>query len=91
MIVSPEGGSVPEDVQKPLSGTVKWFNKEKGFGFISMPEDQLDVFLHANQLRRAGIQRSLQPGERILFVPEKGKKGIMATQVVLPDEPTVKV
>lgn len=62
-------------------GIVKWFSKEKGFGFIRLPGGGLDIFVHANQLRKSGIDHVLQEGERVKFVVDKGPKGSFATNI----------
>jgi CspA family cold shock protein len=48
------------------SGTVKWFNAQKGFGFIQPDEGSKDVFLHITALERAGIPR-LNDGQRVSY------------------------
>jgi len=56
------------------TGTVKWFNPAKGFGFI-MPEDgSKDVFVHISAVERSGIG-SLQEGQKISFELERGQQG----------------
>lgn len=62
-------------------GVVKWFNQEKGFGFIQMPDGALDVFVHANQLRKSGIERSLIEGEKVRFQLGKGPRGAFAMNI----------
>lgn len=56
------------------SGTVKWFNPTKGFGFIQPEDGSKDVFVHATALERAGLS-SLQEGQKMGFdiVTERGK------------------
>lgn len=54
-------------------GTVKWFSKEKGFGFISRA-DGTDVFVHFTNLRGSGF-RTLEEGQAVDFVVAAGKKG----------------
>lgn len=56
------------------SGTVKWFNSTKGFGFIAPDDGSSDVFVHATALERAGI-RFLNEGQRLSFdlATNKGK------------------
>lgn len=64
-----------------VEGRVKWFNKEKGFGFIQMPNGALDVFVHANQLRKSGLTFSLEEGEAVKFYMNSGDKGPFATNI----------
>lgn len=68
-------------MSEELDGFCKWFNKEKGFGFIQLPDGGLDVFVHANQLRKSGIVRALEEGEKVKFVISKGPKGSFATNI----------
>lgn len=62
------------------AGTVKWFNAEKGFGFIAQDGGGPDVFVHYSQINANGY-RELQEGQRVLFETQQGKKGIEATGV----------
>lgn len=64
-----------------ISGSCKWFNKEKGYGFLKMPGDGLDVFVHCNQLRKSGIDMALVEGEKIKFQIEDGPKGKFAVNI----------
>ena len=57
-----------------ISGTVKFFNGAKGFGFISPADGSKDVFVHATALERAGI-RSLNEGDKVTFVLEDDRRG----------------
>ena len=61
-------------------GTVKWFNGEKGFGFISQDESGPDVFVHYSEIDGAGF-RSLEEGQRVEFTVGQGAKGPQATGV----------
>jgi CspA family cold shock protein len=62
-------------------GKIKWFNSAKAFGFISLPEGGMDVFVHANQLRKSGINRCLLEGEQVKFRISTGQKGQFATDI----------
>lgn len=61
-------------------GTVKWFNAEKGFGFISTEEGQ-DVFAHFSQIQSDGF-KSLEDGQKVAFDVEEGQRGPQATNIV---------
>ena len=61
-------------------GTVKWFNGEKGFGFIAPDGGADDVFVHYSGIRGSGF-RTLQENQRVQFDIEQGKKGPQAVGV----------
>ena len=61
------------------TGTVKWFNDEKGFGFIT-PENGPDLFVHYRSIQSTGF-KSLQEGQKVSFVAVKGQKGMQADEV----------
>ena len=61
------------------TGTVKWFNDAKGFGFIEQ-EDGNDVFVHHSAINSTGF-RSLSEGDRVTFEVEQGPKGPAAANV----------
>ena len=61
------------------TGTVKWFNDAKGFGFISR-ENGEDVFVHFRAIQSTGF-KSLQEGQKVSFVVAKGQKGLQADEV----------
>ncbi|TMI73346.1 MAG: cold-shock protein [Bacillati bacterium ANGP1] len=63
-----------------VTGTVKWFNAEKGYGFISVDGDK-DVFVHYSAIQQEGF-RSLQEGQQVQFDVVDGKKGPQAANVV---------
>ena len=62
-----------------LNGTVKWFNGEKGFGFITS-EDGTDVFVHFSQIQKDGF-KTLNDGENVTFEVVDGDKGPQAVNV----------
>ena len=62
-----------------LKGTVKWFNAEKGFGFITTEEGN-DLFVHFSKINKAGY-KSLNEGERVSFEVEDVPKGQQASNV----------
>ncbi|ACZ83197.1 MULTISPECIES: cold-shock protein [Streptosporangium] len=61
-------------------GTVKWFNAEKGFGFIAPDGGAPDVFVHFSEIQGNGY-RSLEDGQRVEFEITQGQKGPQASQV----------
>jgi CspA family cold shock protein len=64
-----------------VTGTVKWFNASKGYGFIER-QGGPDVFVHYSAIQADGF-RSLEEGQRVEFTIEQGPKGLQAAQVTL--------
>ena len=64
------------------TGTVKWFNIEKGFGFITRDSGGKDVFVHISALERSGLT-ALNEGDRVTFDIVEGRKGLEAARVRL--------
>jgi cold shock protein len=62
------------------SGSVKWFNGEKGFGFIEQDGDGPDVFVHYSEIQGSGF-KSLDEGQRVEFEIGQGPKGPQAQSV----------
>ncbi len=62
-------------------GTVKWFNKEKGFGFITNESNGEDVFVHFSGIASEGF-KSLEDGQKVQFEITKGNRGMQATNVI---------
>jgi len=61
-------------------GTVKWFNSEKGFGFIAVDDGGADVFVHYSEIQGKGF-RTLEENQRVEFEVGQGTKGPQATNV----------
>jgi cold shock protein len=62
------------------TGTVKWFNDDKGFGFITPDEQGEDLFVHHSSIQGNGF-KSLAEGAKVSYEPEQGQKGPAAGNV----------
>ncbi len=65
-----------------LTGTVKWFSKDKGYGFITRDDNQGDVFVHFTAIQKEGF-KTLEQGQRVQFDIEEDPKGPRAKNVVI--------
>jgi CspA family cold shock protein len=74
----PERSSVQEKYM--AEGTVKWFNADKGYGFIAPDDGTADVFVHHSAIQAEGF-RSLQENQRVAYTAGRGQKGPQAEEV----------
>jgi CspA family cold shock protein len=74
-------GHIKKERRKHMAtGTVKWFNSEKGFGFIAPDEGGADVFAHYSAIESSGY-RSLEENQRVEFEIAQGPKGLQAENI----------
>jgi CspA family cold shock protein len=76
------GAGMPRGAAQTLEGAVKWFEPDKGYGFISPDGGGKDIFVHITALRRSGVQ-TLGPGQRVRVDVVDGRKGLEADRVTL--------
>ena len=62
------------------TGTVKWFNETKGFGFITPAAGGEDLFAHFKEIQGTGF-KTLAEGQRVEYIPSRGPKGMQATRI----------
>ncbi len=74
------GSKSKEEQTQMATGTVKWFNDAKGFGFITQDSGSEDVFCHHSAIQGSGF-RSLVEGQKVEFETTKGPKGLQAVNV----------
>ena len=75
-----EAARIDESRRRMATGTVKWFNDAKGFGFITQDGGGEDVFCHHTAIQAEGF-RSLAEGQKVQFDVAKGPKGLQASNV----------
>ena len=66
------------------TGTVKWFNETKGFGFIAQDNGGSDLFVHFSEIRGQGF-RTLEENQRVQFDIAQGRQGLQATNIRILD------
>ena len=66
------------------TGTVKWFNDTKGYGFISPDDGGDDLFAHFSEIQAEGF-KTLQDGQKVTFEVTQGKKGLQASNSLVAD------
>ncbi len=62
------------------TGVVKWFNPEKGYGFITLDEGE-DIFVHISAVKEKGAEKDLEEGQNVLLNVVEGEKGVQAANV----------
>ncbi len=68
------------------TGHVKWFNDEKGYGFISRDSGQDDVFVHFRSIVSEANRKTLYENQRVEFAVTEGPKGLQAENVIITEE-----
>nr|VFJ49441.1 MAG: cold-shock DNA-binding protein family [Candidatus Kentron sp. FW]VFJ56503.1 MAG: cold-shock DNA-binding protein family [Candidatus Kentron sp. FW]VFJ75244.1 MAG: cold-shock DNA-binding protein family [Candidatus Kentron sp. FW] len=64
-----------------VTGTVKWFNESKGYGFITPSDGGKDIFVHISAIEGSGF-KTLREGETVEFETKQGPKGLQADKVI---------
>ncbi len=81
----PQSSEVPDDENFiEMSGTIKWYKPDKGFGFVVPDDGKKDVFIHKTCLDRAGISR-INPGDKVTIIVQEVDKGREAVRIFLTD------
>jgi CspA family cold shock protein len=76
------GGERGDRPSSTLEGAVKWFEPDKGYGFVAPDDGGTDVFIHITALRRSGLE-TLGPGQRVRVEAVDGRKGLEADHITL--------
>ena len=74
------GVATRQEEYEMATGTVKWFNADKGFGFIAPDDGSEDVFAHFSAIQSSGY-RSLNENQKVEFDVEQGQKGLQAANI----------
>ena len=67
-----------------ITGTVKWFNKTKGFGFVAPEDGSKDIFVHISAVEASGLA-TLHEDQVVSMETEMSQKGPQATKIIIPD------
>jgi CspA family cold shock protein len=86
-VEAPRFGGPPAGFGPEIGAAVKWFNPEKGFGFVELSDGSGDVFLHINALSSTGVT-AVSPGATLRVRVGQGQKGRQVTEVLSVDEST---
>jgi CspA family cold shock protein len=81
-----ERASISGQQSSREAALVKWFNRAKGFGFLTRGTNTPDIFIHMETLRKCGV-RELQPGQKVFTRFTEGNKGLLASEIELADLP----
>jgi cold shock protein len=87
LLIQAIGLKIYKNVNKMPTGTVKWFNARKGFGFITPDEGEKDVFVHHTAIKVEGNEfATLNENDKVSFDVNQGEKGLEAKQVVVTEK-----